>query len=185
MQIDPICPRFDRTWPRIGISPALCRPAQPSITRVRLHVAMDRACTRVVSPDLSPRCVVTQIVVRVSTRHPDRLWTPRARGKPYLLSCKIPTTHQTLACAVAVPHEGDSRVIVYMMFIAYVHAHFVLERNRRHNPRCLRVSCSGYAYLLLRAVLHSHRTRMGSLPSPCLASWTVERITLLAHPDQH
>ena len=80
--------------------------------------------------------------------------------------------------------EGDSRVVFYMMLIAYVHAHLVLKRNRRHILLLLTALCCGYVYLLLRAVLSSHRTAMGSLASPCLASWTVERITLPAHPDR-
>ena len=108
----------------------------------------------------------------------------RPRGKGYLLPCTITTRHQLHACALAVPREVDSRVDFYMMLIAYVHVHLVLERNRRHNPMLLTAFCCGYVYLLLRAVRSSHRTRMGSLASPCLASWTVERITLPAHPDR-
>ena len=64
-------------------------------------------------------------------RHAGSLLTPRARGKPYLLLCKISTSHQTLACALAVPREGDSRVDLQVMIISDVHTHVVVERNRR------------------------------------------------------
>ena len=123
----------------------------------------------VVSPDLSPRCVVTQLVVRVITRHSGSLLTPRARGNAYLPSCTITTSHQTPACAIVVPREGDSRVDFYMMLIANVHVHLVLECNRRHIPMLLTAFCCGYVYLLHCAVLHSHQAPVCAFMLP----WTV------------
>ena len=124
-------------------------------------------------------------MVRVIALHAGRLLTPTARGKSYLLPCTIKSSHQTPACTLVLAREVEPTVDFHMMLIAYVHVHLVLERNRRHIPMRLTTFCCGCVYLLLRAVLSSHRTRMGSLASPCLASWTVERITLPAHPDRH
>ena len=71
----------------------------------------------------------------------------RPRGKGYLLPCTITTRHQLHACALAVPREVDSRVDFHLMLIVYVHAHLVLERNRRHIPMRLTTFCCGYVHI--------------------------------------
>ena len=153
------------------------------------------ACAFALTRDVDPRGRFSRLPVMPETHAQvalecrstpfPRVLTGPGRAQVYLPFCAVPHSHQTLACALAVTREGDSRVVFYMMLIAYVHAHLVLKRNRRHILLLLTAFCCGYVYLLLRAVLSSHRTRMGALALPCLASWTVERITLPAHPDRH